>query len=273
MGYVTSGVFLFQGKFPAYSCDETRALISVVSNDEVLWNGTLTDAFQLSRGTRQGDSLSPYLFVLCMERLEHLIEEATVNGSWKPLFLSRRRSALSHFFFANDLMLFCEASSDQAIVEDCCRPLDSGGLGLRKLCDQNKIFLMKLGYHLLVNTESLWVWILRKKYNVQGALPNSISRRNCSFIWKSLSPVWPEVVGNVFWLIGDGRMMNFWNDVWDRDRLTNLVPHLLFNRSQRSYPLTLYGKIAWLGNGWKDGFLSSATYKNLFSQVSDGVAI
>ncbi|KAK8347048.1 hypothetical protein V6Z11_A07G258800 [Gossypium hirsutum] len=27
--------------------------------------------------------------------------------------------------------------------EDCCWPLDSGGLGLRKLCDQNKIFLMK----------------------------------------------------------------------------------------------------------------------------------
>ncbi|KAK5793185.1 hypothetical protein PVK06_034323 [Gossypium arboreum] len=66
--------------------------------------------------------------------------------------------------------------------EDCCRPLDSGGLGLRKLCDQNKIFLMRLGYGLLANTDSLWVRVLRKKYNVQWVLPNSISQSNCLFI-------------------------------------------------------------------------------------------
>ncbi|KAH1128742.1 hypothetical protein J1N35_000120 [Gossypium stocksii] len=75
---------------------------------------------------------------------------------------------------------------------------------------------MKLDYHLLVNTKSLWVWVLKKKYNVQGELLNFISRRNCSFIWKSFSRVWPEVVGNVFWSISDGRMMNFWDDVWVR---------------------------------------------------------
>ncbi|KAK5793186.1 hypothetical protein PVK06_034324 [Gossypium arboreum] len=51
-----------------------------------------------------------------MEKLGHLIEKAIVNGSWKPLFLSRRGSALSHIFFTNDLMLFCEASRDQAVV-------------------------------------------------------------------------------------------------------------------------------------------------------------
>lgn len=35
--------------------------------------------------------------------------------------------------------------------DHCCKPLDSGGLGVRKLSDQNKIFLMKLGFRLLSN--------------------------------------------------------------------------------------------------------------------------
>lgn len=86
------------------------------SSLSVLWNGVTTDAFNPSRGIRQGDTLSPYLFVLCMERLGHLINEALTLGSWKPLFLSRRYPPLSYLFFLDDLMLFCEASNGQAEV-------------------------------------------------------------------------------------------------------------------------------------------------------------
>ncbi|KAH1056308.1 hypothetical protein J1N35_034373 [Gossypium stocksii] len=46
---------------------------------------SLGDSFQPSYGIRQGDPFSPYFFVLCMERLRHLIEEAIEKGSWKPL--------------------------------------------------------------------------------------------------------------------------------------------------------------------------------------------
>lgn len=82
----------------------------------VLWNGERTEAFKPLRGLRQGDPLSPYLFVLCMERLCHLIESAVKNKKWKPINLSRGGPKLSHICFADDLILFAEASVAQIRV-------------------------------------------------------------------------------------------------------------------------------------------------------------
>ncbi|KAL5831019.1 hypothetical protein ACOSQ4_016373 [Xanthoceras sorbifolium] len=42
---------------------------------KVVLNGELSEAFKPSCGIRQGDPLSPYIFVLCMEKLSHLIEQ------------------------------------------------------------------------------------------------------------------------------------------------------------------------------------------------------
>ncbi|KAA3465143.1 LINE-type retrotransposon LIb DNA, Insertion at the S11 site-like protein [Gossypium australe] len=72
---------------------------------KILWNGVIIEFFKPIWGIRQGDPLSPYLFVLCMERLRHLVGEAVERGSWKPLFLSRRGLVVSHLFFTEDLMI------------------------------------------------------------------------------------------------------------------------------------------------------------------------
>ena len=62
-----------------------------------------------SRGIRQGDPLSPYLFILCMEILGHLIEEKCDEKRWTPVKSSINGVALLHLFFTDDLVLFVKA--------------------------------------------------------------------------------------------------------------------------------------------------------------------
>lgn len=82
----------------------------------VLWNGEVTDEFSPSRVIRQGDPLSLYLFVLCIECLSHEIHNVVIVGKWKPIHLAHNDVSLSHFFFADDLFLLAEASMEQARV-------------------------------------------------------------------------------------------------------------------------------------------------------------
>lgn len=83
-------------------------------------NGELTDAFRPQSGIRQGDPLSPYLFVLCIEKLSHIIFDEVGKKRWKGVKSSQSGPCVSHLFFANDLVLFAEASTKQAqIMREC----------------------------------------------------------------------------------------------------------------------------------------------------------
>lgn len=70
-------------------------------------NGDLAGYFQSSRGLRQGCSLSPYLFVLCMNVLSHKIDRAVRDKQFK-FHPGCKKLALTHLCFADDLMVFVE---------------------------------------------------------------------------------------------------------------------------------------------------------------------
>lgn len=88
----------------------------------ILFNGEKTDVFAPARRIRQGDPLSPYLFVLCMEIFSHCIFYEMDKHSWRPVILSKGGPNIYHLFFADDLLLFGEASNEQInVMIDCLK--------------------------------------------------------------------------------------------------------------------------------------------------------
>ena len=69
------------------------------SSTSILVNGGALESFEPTRGIRQGDPLSPYLFILCMEYLGHLIEQKCMDGVWVPLKASKDNLGFSHLLF------------------------------------------------------------------------------------------------------------------------------------------------------------------------------
>ena len=65
------------------------------------------------RGIRQGDLLSSFFFLLCIEGLNGLINNVELNGDIHGFSLRKRGPKLTYLLFADDSLLFCRATSDE----------------------------------------------------------------------------------------------------------------------------------------------------------------
>jgi hypothetical protein len=62
------------------------------------------------RGLRQGDPLSPYLFILITEGLTALIKKSVASGDLHGIQICRGAPVVSHLLFADDCFLFCRST-------------------------------------------------------------------------------------------------------------------------------------------------------------------
>ncbi|XP_056698695.1 uncharacterized protein [Spinacia oleracea] len=97
--------------FPDNIISLIMSCITSSSSISVLWNGKICDKFYPTRGIRQGDPLSSYIFVLCLDRLSTIIEEQVNLGVRKPINITEN-IRISHVFYAGDVFLFSKASSN-----------------------------------------------------------------------------------------------------------------------------------------------------------------
>lgn len=89
-----------------------KICISSVSY-QVLLNGEPKGNISPSRGIRQGDPISPFLFILLTEALISQIQGAEQEGRITGLKIARGSPPISHLLFADDSLYLCRAEIPQ----------------------------------------------------------------------------------------------------------------------------------------------------------------
>ncbi|XP_039038906.1 uncharacterized protein LOC120176565 [Hibiscus syriacus] len=344
------------------------------SSFQLQWNDSLTASFHPERGIRQGDPLSPYLFVLAIERLGHCISDRVNKQIWEAFRFSKDGYHLSHLFFADDLILYAKSDifdadtinsalanfrhysghrvnkrkttiyfspntstqlkevirdrlgfkqvtelgkylgvpvhhgrsrrADYAFIiekmrgllerwgvckeieklvrcfiwgssgahsscslinqETICQPLNRGGLGIRRIHEQNQALLMKACFNLIANPSAYLIQLFRQKYKVTKLFSLLISRKICSLLWRFLSNLWPSFRNTIAWSIGNGVFIQVWDDIWipSLDTLRNHIQPPNQVLPQRS----LAGLVRQDGK-WNSDLLGSLLNPNAFNHV------
>jgi hypothetical protein len=82
----------------------------------VRFNGAPLCPFTPSRVLRQGDPLSPYLFLLVADCLSNLMKHNERMGLLQGIKVCRRAPSISHLLFTDDSLLFFKSNAEQAAV-------------------------------------------------------------------------------------------------------------------------------------------------------------
>lgn len=88
--------------------------VTTVSN-EVCLNGTSVGPIIPKCGLRQGDPLSPYLFLLCVKGLSNFLDDAANNGMIHGSRISPTAPSVTHLLFTDDSFLFFKATREEAM--------------------------------------------------------------------------------------------------------------------------------------------------------------
>ena len=81
----------------------------------IMLNGQPHGLISPSRGLRQGDPLSPYLFLLATEGLNALFNQAELDGDIRGVSLCPAGPRISHLLFADDSVVFCRATVSECV--------------------------------------------------------------------------------------------------------------------------------------------------------------
>jgi hypothetical protein len=154
-------------------------IMSCVSsvNYRVWFNSEETETFTPSRGIRQGDPLSPYLFLICAEGLSSLLAYEEMTGGIKGIKVCRDAPSVSRLLFADDSLILMSADMTNATALHNALDLYCASSG-QLVSDAKSSIFFSLNTNVLVREEvcvQLTFWWSPYQINIWGCLPLLVS--------------------------------------------------------------------------------------------------
>ncbi|XP_022869151.1 uncharacterized protein LOC111388627 [Olea europaea var. sylvestris] len=212
----------------------------------VMMNGTMQGFFKSTRALRQGDPLSPYLFIIIQEVLTRLLKRGFEEGQIGCFSHPRGTTAITHLMYADDLIIFANgrkrsirelrkgrltARHLEPLVEKIRKKIAGleglgrngvleinfvnrwwRGIRVRKFEDVQRTLQMKFAWKLL-SSDCLWATFFRAKYMKHGLIDVSNIRCIGSRFWCSIVGCIPDVINRNQWRIREGSI-SFWYAHW-----------------------------------------------------------
>lgn len=125
--------------------------------------------------------------------------------------IKKIESLRSRFLWSGDIDRLHTAKVTWSTV---CLPKAEGGLGLRSFSTWNRVICLRFIWLLLSESESLWVqWHIT--YHLQNTNLWALEcKQHDSWTWTHLLKLRQDALRFCKYVIGDGRKINFWYDIW-----------------------------------------------------------
>jgi hypothetical protein len=160
----------------------------------VIVNGNIVGPIIPGRGLRQGDPLSPYLFIICAEGLSALIRQAEARGDIHGTKICRNAPIISHLLFADDCFLFFRANNNEALAMKNILSTYEAASGQSINFQKSKIFcsrnVIQSDKVLIANTLGVQAVLGTSKYL---GLPSMIGRSNKAIFSFIKERVWRKI--------------------------------------------------------------------------------
>ncbi|GKC64300.1 RNA-directed DNA polymerase, eukaryota, reverse transcriptase zinc-binding domain protein, partial [Tanacetum coccineum] len=189
------------------------------ARSSLLINGSPTKEFELFRGQRQGDPMSPFLFILAMEGLHALTHKAKVLGLFKGASIVEDVSQMANIIGcgASQFPLKYLGVPVGYNIERCTNWNAIIKKFSSKLCSW-KARLLSVGGRLLLNKSVLGFYSSGFEGFLILAQIYGFKLSNAFMVWMGVFQLPPTVALNAVYEVGNGIDSYFWDDIWRNPR-------------------------------------------------------
>ncbi|CAL9018252.1 unnamed protein product [Prunus brigantina] len=200
-----------------------RLIMSMVKSVELalVINGKPRSYFKPTRGIRQGDPLSPYLFLFIGGWKQGLLSQAGGDILIKTIAQAVPTYPMGIFRSPNPSIarFWWGQKQDETKVHwiswvTLGLPKNQGGMGFRDFNDFNLALLAKQCWRLIMYPNSQWAQLLKARYFPECSFLEAKKGGRASWAWASLLEGRKIILQGARWQILNGKQAKLWKDRW-----------------------------------------------------------